>query len=337
MSSAPSAPLIVATRLRKGSANSARGAARLVADAISTTRHAGAGGLMVLRADSAYYGPDVIAAARRHRAHFSVTARKDRAVTAAIAAIAEDAWTPIRYPSAVFDEQLAQWVSDAEVAEIPFTAFTPKRQGRQVTARLIVRRVRDANPDHVARERARRVVPRLAPPRLLHRLTPADAAGRVRPPRHAIVEQVIADLKNGPLAHLPSGQFAANSAWLVLAAIAFNLTRAGRRPRLELPRQSHHRHRPRPVDQRRRPRHPLRPPARCTCPRPGPGPPPGSDCSPPRPDRQPGLNPPTAARPDRRRQWKRRADRQSTHALSTTSPTTKINYTQSPDRAVHPG
>ncbi len=43
---------------------------------------------------------------------------------------------------------------------------------------------------------------------------------------HAIVEQVIADLKNGPLAHLPSGKFTANAAWLVLAAMAFNLTRA---------------------------------------------------------------------------------------------------------------
>src|SRR6266496_621274 len=56
VSSASSAPLIVATRLRKGSANSARGAARLVADAIKTTRSCGAGGLLVLRADSAYYG-----------------------------------------------------------------------------------------------------------------------------------------------------------------------------------------------------------------------------------------------------------------------------------------
>jgi len=43
---------------------------------------------------------------------------------------------------------------------------------------------------------------------------------------HAIVEQVIADLKNGPLAHLPSGSFAANSAWVVCAAMAFNLTRS---------------------------------------------------------------------------------------------------------------
>src|SRR6476661_6606435 len=91
----PVAPVIVATRLRKGSANSARGAARLVADAIKTTRSCGVNGSLVLRADSAYYGAEVIAAARRHRTHFSVTARKDRAVTAAIAAIPDDAWTAI--------------------------------------------------------------------------------------------------------------------------------------------------------------------------------------------------------------------------------------------------
>jgi hypothetical protein len=103
----------------------------------------------VLRADWAYYGAEVIAAARRHKVHFSVTARQDRAVTAAIAAISDDAWTPIRYPRAVYDEQLRQWISDAEVAEVPFTAFGSKPKHRQVTARLIVRRVRDANPDHV--------------------------------------------------------------------------------------------------------------------------------------------------------------------------------------------
>jgi Transposase DDE domain group 1 len=147
-----SAPVIVASRLRKGSANSARGAARLVAEAIKTTRACGAGGAtrpIVLRADSAFYGHDVIAAARWHKASFSVTARKDRAVAAAIASIGEDAWTPIRYPRAVFDDQLQQWVSDAEVAEIPFTAFTSRPKAQHVAARLIVRRVRDANPDHV--------------------------------------------------------------------------------------------------------------------------------------------------------------------------------------------
>lgn len=149
VSSASSAPVIVATRLRKGSANSARGAARLVADAIKTTRSCGVDGLVVLRADSAYYGADVIAAARRNRTHFSITARKDRAVTAAIVSIGDDAWTKIRYPRAVFDDQLGQWVSDAEVAEIEFTAFASRGKARQVTARLIVRRVRDANPEHV--------------------------------------------------------------------------------------------------------------------------------------------------------------------------------------------
>ena len=87
LSAPSSAPVIVATRLRKGSANSARGAARLVADAITASRAAGAAGVLVLRADSAYYGADVIAAARRHRAHFSITARKDKAITAAVSAI----------------------------------------------------------------------------------------------------------------------------------------------------------------------------------------------------------------------------------------------------------
>jgi Transposase DDE domain group 1 len=226
VSSASSAPVIVATRLRKGSANSARGAARLVADAIKTTRSAGVNGPVVLRADSAYYGADVIAAARRHRTHFSITARKDRAVTAAIASISQDAWTRIRYPKAVFDDQLQQWISDAEVAEIPFTAFTSKPKARQVTARLIVRRVRDANPDHVSvdaqgelfRVWRHHAVFTDSPLPMLH----AEAGHR----RHAIIEQVIADLKNSALAHLPSASFAANSAWLVLAAIAFNLTRA---------------------------------------------------------------------------------------------------------------
>lgn len=43
---------------------------------------------------------------------------------------------------------------------------------------------------------------------------------------HAVIEQVIADLKDSAMAHLPSGRFTANAAWLVLAAIAHNLTRA---------------------------------------------------------------------------------------------------------------
>ncbi len=226
LSTPSAAPVIVTARLRKGSANSARGAARLVADALKTSRAAGASGLLVVRADSAYYGSDVVAAIRRAKARFSITARQDVAVRRAIASIPEDAWTTIRYPRAVFDEQFGQWVSDAQVAETQFTAFTSKPRAKQVTARLIVRRIRDANPDHMVANAQGELFPAWrhhvvftnSPLTLLQ----AEADHR----RHAIVEQVIADLKNGPLAHLPSGRFNANGAWLALATIAFNLTRA---------------------------------------------------------------------------------------------------------------
>lgn len=72
-----------------------------------------------------------------------MTARKDRA---AIAAIGEDAWTAVHYPRAIFDERLGQWISDAEVVEVRFTAFASKPKAPRVCARLIVRWVRDANP-----------------------------------------------------------------------------------------------------------------------------------------------------------------------------------------------
>jgi hypothetical protein len=198
----------------------------LVADALVTTGRCGVTGLVLLRADSAFYGRDVIAAARRGGARFSITARKDRAVTAAIDSIPDTAWTTIRYPKAVFDEELDQWVSDAEVAETSFTAFTSRGKTQQVTARLIVRRVRDANPAHVIANAQGELFPVWRHHAVFtdspRPMLVAEADHR----RHAIIEQVIADLKNGALAHLPSGSFAANSAWLVLAAMAFNLTRA---------------------------------------------------------------------------------------------------------------
>jgi Transposase DDE domain group 1 len=225
LSTPSGAPVIVATRLRKGSANSARGASRLVADALRTSRACGATGLLIVRADSAFYGRDVIAATGRAGARFSVTARQDPAVRRAIASIEESAWTTIRYPRAVFDEQLGQWVSDAQVAEIRFTAFASRGRKQAVTARLIVRRVRDANPARVVANEQGELFPAWRHHAVFTdsplTLVQAEADHR----RHAIIEQVIADLKNGPLAHLPSGRFTANGAWLVLASMAFNLTR----------------------------------------------------------------------------------------------------------------
>jgi hypothetical protein len=221
LSTPTSPPVIAAARLRKGSTNSAKGAHRFVADTLITAKAAGATGTLVLRADSAFYQSDVIAAVLRHKASFSITARMFPPVRKAIAAIPADAWTPIKYTNAVWDDDAQGWISDAEVAEIPFTAFTSKAKRKQVTARLIVRRVPDMNPAHQSElftvYRYHAVFTNSPLPMLV-----AEKAHRA----HAIVEQVIADLKNGPLAHLPSGRFWANSAWLVCTAMAFNLTRA---------------------------------------------------------------------------------------------------------------
>ncbi len=221
VSTPSSAPIIAAARLRRGSTASARGAARLVSDALITAKAAGATGVLVLRADSAFYGHDVIAAAVRHHSCFSITARQDPAVRRAIATIDPEAWTTIKYTNAIFDEEQQRWISDAEVAEIDYTAFTSRPKANHVTARLIVRRVKDMNPNNQSElftaYRYHAVFTNSPLPMLA-----AESAHRA----HAIVEQVIADLKNGPLAHLPSGNFWANSAWLVCAAMAFNLTRA---------------------------------------------------------------------------------------------------------------
>lgn len=215
------APVIAAVRLRKGSTNSAKGAARLVADALVSAKASGASGVRVLRADSAFYGYEVIAAAGRQGSCFSITARQDPAIRKAIAGIDPGAWTTIKYTNAIFDEDQQRWISDAEVAEIDYTAFTSKAKAKHVSARLIVRRVKDMNPNNQSElftaYRYHAVFTNSPLPMLA-----AESAHRA----HAIIEQVIADLKNGPLAHLPSGRFAANSAWLVCAAIAFNLTRA---------------------------------------------------------------------------------------------------------------
>jgi hypothetical protein len=218
------APVVAGTRLRGGSASSARGAASFAAGSVRTARAAGCTGQIVVRMDSAFYNAAVCWAVRRAGACFSVTARLDPAVKAAIAAIPQDAWTPIEYPRAIWDDQLRAWVSDAGVAEVSYTAFA-SRKGKAITARLIVRRVRDLNPRAAAAGQGE-----LFPVWRYHAvftdtafvMLEAEAQHR----DHAIVEQVFADVTSGPLAHLPSGSFAANAAWLTLAAMAHNLLRA---------------------------------------------------------------------------------------------------------------
>jgi hypothetical protein len=217
------APVIAATRLRGGTANSARGAASLAAEAISAARAAGCTGQLIFRIDSAYYSAKVLHAIRRGGARFSVTVPVDRKIRAAIASISEDAWTPITYPRAIWDEDQNRLISDAEVAEVPYTAFASKKR-QAITARLIVRRVKDLNPktaegqDELFTAWRYHAVFTDSP----FEMVQAEAQHR----DHAIVEQIFADWNDGPVAHLPSGHFPANAAWLACAAICHNLTRA---------------------------------------------------------------------------------------------------------------
>jgi Transposase DDE domain group 1 len=129
--------VVAAARLRGGNAGSARGEASLATEAINTAREAGCTGLIMVRADSAFYGGAFVAACRRAGAQFSVIARLDPAIKASIAAIADDAWHGINYPNAIFDEDRGSWISDAEIAEVTYTAFASST-ARRVTARLIV-------------------------------------------------------------------------------------------------------------------------------------------------------------------------------------------------------
>ncbi len=222
--------MILAQRLRKGACNSSRGAKRLVGDAVKQARRLLEGRVPVLvRMDSAFYGRGPVLAALAGGAAVSVTVRMNTRIKAAIATIDDGAWTTIEYTDAVFDEASGRWISRAEVAEIAFTAFASGKKSERVPGRLVVRRIPDFNAEKKAAAGQGTLFDvwrfhaffTTADPTILDTIS-ADKTHRA----HAIIEQVHADLKGSALAHLPSGVFTANAAWLVLAVIAFNLTRA---------------------------------------------------------------------------------------------------------------
>jgi hypothetical protein len=185
-------------RMRKGSANSARGAERFVNELVARIRRAGAAGSLTMRADSAFHSGKVIKACRRLKVAFSITVNQNTAVRAAIEAIPEQDWVPIDYPEG----------GVAQVAEIEYQDM-----------RLIVRRTR-----LVGRQA------KLWPDWRHHAFvtnrigTTVDLDADHR--RHAVVELAIRDLKEGAgLCHCPSGNFFANSAWAVIATLAHNILR----------------------------------------------------------------------------------------------------------------
>ena len=184
-------------RLRKGSANTQKGIKRFIDELIARVDRAGATGVKLLRADSGFWNTKVFERLEQAGWQYSIGVRMINNVRAAVEAIDENAWRQIAYP----DD------GEAQIAETVYA-------GR----RLIVRRTRllgaqaELWPDwrHFCLITNR-----------TEDITIVEAEHRA----HAVIEQVIADLKDQALAHFPSGQFHANGAWVVLGALAHNLLR----------------------------------------------------------------------------------------------------------------
>jgi len=195
-----STPEVLHTRLREGKANTARGASSFIAEAISRARAAGSTGELIVRLDGGFYNAKVIATCQRADARFSVTCRNDSKIRAALSATKDTAWTAIPYWSSHVDPDTGETIqSHADVAETSYTAFAGST--RPVTARLIVRRVRRLRPRDGQLKldtdlwRHHTVLTDRPEP-----LLTVEAEHRA----HAVIETVIADLKNSAMAHLPA-------------------------------------------------------------------------------------------------------------------------------------
>jgi hypothetical protein len=199
---------VLMARLRKGRANTARGAANFLRETISRVRYAGAKGQLTVRADSGFYNHPIVAACRKMKVRYSITVRQHQSLRNLIEAIPEAEWTPIPY-----------WMDGAaDVAETTYTPF--QHQPDAVPVRLIVRRVKPTPGSQLA----------LIATYIYHAFI-TDREGdtldlEADHRRHAEIENAIRDLKYGVgLNHLPSGYFAANAAWLAVQVMAHNLAR----------------------------------------------------------------------------------------------------------------
>ncbi len=220
---------------RHGSSPRPRAERRSGAPVIVTTR---------LRKGSAYYGRPTVPAAVKGRAKVSVTLRQNTLVQRAITSIPVDAWTTVEYPVAIRDEDTGVWISRAEVAEIPSTAFASAKASQQVPSRLVVRRIPDLNPPADPSRH-----PCSTSGGSMHSSPPSPKSGRTPSPRTEPTAATPSSSRSSTpfgsaLAHLPSGTFNANAPWLILAVIAFT-ARLGRRDhRRRSTRQGHDRHDP---------------------------------------------------------------------------------------------
>ena len=184
-------------RLRKGSANTQKGIKRFVDELIARVDRAGATGQKLLRADSGFWNTKVFERLETASWEYSISVRMIKKIAAAVAAIDETDWQDIEYPEG----------GQAQIAE---TVYADRR--------LIVRRTRLTG-------KQAQLFPDWRHHPFLTNRTDAITIVEAEHREHAVVEQVIAELKDQALAHFPSGDYDANSAWTVLAILAHNLLR----------------------------------------------------------------------------------------------------------------
>jgi hypothetical protein len=189
---------VLHVRLRKGSAGSPRGVLRFADELIARVNRTGASGEKLLRADSAFWNKKLIARLQKAGWSYSVSVRMQFWVTNAVTAIPETAWQPLKdYPAD----------GEAQIAETTANGH-----------RLIVRRTRLIGAQAELWPDWRHF------PFITNRTEPL-ALVEAEHRQHAVVELTIRDLKDQALAHFPSGQFNANSAWTVISCLAHNLAR----------------------------------------------------------------------------------------------------------------
>ena len=233
---------IPATRLRKGSSQS--GHVHLVAETVARARRAGAAGAPCARADSGFFSYDLLDRLDALGVRWSITIPQYGHAKATIARIPEADWAPIAYPDG----------GEAHVAE---TTLVAGERAKQRSVRLAARRSRLTDTTQAElwphwRHHA------FITNRTDLNTTAADKSHR----QHATVEPAIRDLKTSTgLAHLPSGSFAANAAWLTCAALPQQPLPLDQPPHHQPPQQPTHRrtNRPQPTPRpARAPRQPQR-------------------------------------------------------------------------------
>ena len=197
---------VVGVRLRAGNSHTGRGAADFLRQVFNRVRRAGASGPIVLRTDSGFYSHKVTEVCRKADVSFSITAKLFKGLHKVIAAIEEEDWAPIPY-----------WIDGgADVAETTYRPFSKKHP----EVRLIVRRIKPTPGSQLA----------LFATYDYHAFITNRKGDMIELEadhrRHAVVEDVIRDLKYGVgLNHLPSGRFCANAVWMTLNVIAHDLGR----------------------------------------------------------------------------------------------------------------